>query len=161
MKARWSLLLSISLIGSILTATSPAGGTSRQLFRGLPVMPGGHVEGEQIVYEGGAVVVVPAAAESFDSCPDGKVCLFQNANWSGAMIQFTSCCAWENLSAYGFNNIASSWRNRKNVDAQIADGTGGASPRLCLNDNDFAGSMPAGWDNVASSIRVRDAGTYC
>lgn len=21
--------------------------------------------------------------------------------------------------------------------------------------------MPAGWDNVASSIRLRDAGTYC
>jgi Peptidase inhibitor family I36 len=130
-------------------------------FMGVRVMPGGVVAGDRIVYEGGSVVVVPAAGESFDSCPSGWVCLFANTNWQGAMVQFSSCCAWDNLSNFGFNNVASSWRNRKSVDAQIAIDVGGGGSKLCLNNNDFADSMPAGWDNVASSIRVRDAGTYC
>jgi hypothetical protein len=128
---------------------------------GVRVMPGGVVAGDRILYEGGTVIVVPAAAESFDSCPSGWVCLFASTSWQGSMIQFSSCCSWDNLSGYGFNNIASSWRNRKNVDAQIAIDAGGGGSKLCLNNNDSAGSMPAGWDDVASSIRVRDAGTYC
>jgi Peptidase inhibitor family I36 len=132
-------------------------------FRGVPVMPGGQVVGGQVVYEGGAVIVVPAGSgsESFDSCPAGKVCLFQDANWAGNMVQFSTCCAWDNLANYGFNNMASSWRNRLGVDAQIADGAGGGNPRLCLNSGSFASSMPAGWNDAATSIRVRDAATYC
>jgi hypothetical protein len=46
----------------------------------------------------------------------------------------------------------------KNVDAQIATDAGGGGSKLCLTNNDSASSMPAGWDNVASSIRVRDVG---
>ena len=126
-------------------------------------MDGGVIVGDRIVYEGGDVIVTPAGVggESFESCPNGYVCLFEDVNWEGTMIMFNSCCAWNNLSAYGFDNVASSWRNRKNVDAEIATLSGGGGSRLCLNNNSYSSSMPGGWDNAASSLRVRNAATYC
>jgi hypothetical protein len=132
-------------------------------LRGVRVMPGGVVVGDRIVYEDADVVVVPAGVgiEGFDSCPSGSLCLFEDTNWQGSLMQVTTCCAWRNLADFGFNNIASSWRNRKNVDGQIAMDAGGGGTRLCLNNNSYASSMPSGWNNTASSIRVRDASTYC
>jgi hypothetical protein len=123
-------------------------------------MPGGVVVGDRIVYEWGDVVVVPAAPESFDSCPSGYVCLFQDTNWGGNMFTTTST-TWVNLADYGFNDLTSSWRNRKNVDAQVGLNPGGAGSKLCLNNGSYASSMPSGWDNVVSPVRVRDASTYC
>lgn len=135
---------------------------ARGILDGVPVLPGGVIVDGRILYEGGAVVVVPAIGiESFDSCPSGYVCLFASTNWQGTMVQFNSCCAWKNLSAYGFNNTASSWRNRLSVDAQIAKDPDGGGSRLCLNNGAYASSMPSGWDNSASSIRVRDGAGYC
>jgi hypothetical protein len=124
------------------------------------VMPGGRLVGKRIIYRGGAVVVY-LAPTSFDTCSAGYVCLWQNISFDGAMVQYQSCCAWNNLADVGFDGVASSWRNRKSVDAQIAAGLAGGTPRLCLNNNSFGGSMPSGWNDVASSIRVRDASTYC
>lgn len=153
----------LSLV-SVVPAGSAGAGEERapNRFMGVRVAAGGVISGDRIVYEGGDVVVVPeGAGDSFDSCPNGYVCLFEDVNWGGSLIQLSSCCAWNNLSAYGFDNLASSWRNRKNVDAQIATGSGGGGSRLCLNNNSYSSSMPGGWDNVASSLRVRDASTYC
>jgi hypothetical protein len=130
-------------------------------FMGVRVMHGGVVIGSQIVYEGGNVVVTPGIGDTFDSCPSGWVCLFASTNWQGNMVQFSSCCAWNNLADYGFNNTASSWRNRLGVDAQLAMDASGGGSRLCLGNSSYASSMPSGWDNAASSIRVRDANTYC
>ena len=151
-------ILLVTMIAAPVVARPARGERGRF---GIPVMPGGVVVGDRIVYEGGAVVVVPAIVASFDSCPNGAVCLFEDTNWVGAMAQFTSCCAWNNLAAYGLNNIASSWRNRSSVDAQIAKDAGGGGAKLCLNNGSFSNSMPGGWDNVASSLRVRNAATFC
>jgi peptidase inhibitor family I36 len=150
----------------VLTVAAGAQALERggsQQFRGVPVMPGGIVVGDRIVYNGGDVVVVPAGAgiDSFGSCPSGYLCLFQDVNWGGNMVQISNCCAWNNLANFGFNEMASSWRNRKNVDGQIAQGADGNGSRLCLNNNSYASSLPAGWDNTVSSFRVRDAATYC
>lgn len=149
------------LLGLLMGVPVSAEAGDVERLGGVRVMPGGVVVDDRIVYEGGKVVVVPAAGESFDSCPTGNVCLFFDSNWQGDMVLFSSCCAWNNLSNYGFNNSASSWRNRKNVDAQLAMDAGGGGSKLCLNNNDYSSTMPGGWDNSASSIRVRDAGTYC
>ncbi len=77
------------------------------------------------------------------------------------MVQLNSCCSWHDLADYGFNNTTSSWRNRMGVDAQLAMDPSGGGSRLCLGNGSYASSMPSGWDNAASSIRVRDASTYC
>ena len=156
------LALTMPMVLALMTAgpSGPDTGEAERLM-GVRVMPGAVVLRDRILYEGGRVVVLPTTTEDFDSCPSGWVCLFAGTSWQGTMVQFSSCCAWNDLSSYGFDNVASSWRNRKNVDAQIATGSGGGGSRLCLNNNDSSSTMPAGWDNVASSIRVRDAGTYC
>lgn len=157
----------IARIGLIALASaslaSPASAQEGRFFRGIEVMPGGVIAGDRILYEEAGVIVVPngVGTQSFDSCPVGNVCLFANVSWTGNMVTFSSCCGWNNLSAFGFDNTASSWRNRLSVDAQLAKDPGGGGAKLCLNNGSFAGSMPAGWDNSASSIRVRDAGSYC
>ena len=149
------------LVAAILGA-GPVSSEPRS-FRGIQVMPGGTIAGDRIVYQTGDVIVVPAGPgiDGFDSCPSGSVCLFENTSWTGDMVAFSNCCAWNDLAAFGFNNVASSWRNRKSVDGQIAMTAGGGGTRLCLNNNSYSSSMPSGWDNAASSIRVRDASTYC
>jgi Peptidase inhibitor family I36 len=148
----------LMLAAAALPATADV--RSREL-RGVRVMPGGVVDGDRIVYEAGDVIVVPANGEGFDSCSSGYVCLFEYTAWQGNLIQLSACCAWHDLSSFGFNNLASSWRNRKNVDGQIAMGAAGGGTRLCLNNNSYSSTMPSGWDNTASSIRVRDASNYC
>ena len=154
-----TLLVCTSLV--LVPAIQAAQARPLSLFHGIRVMPGGVVVDGRILYEGGGVIVVPSAGRSFDSCPAGFACLFANTGWGGTMVAFSTCCAWNNLSAYGFDNAASSWRNRLSVDAQLAMGAGGGGTKLCLGNSASASSMPAGWDNAASSIRVRNSGAYC
>ena len=154
----------IVVLAMVLALAPPAGAAERPAARwlhGVRVMPGGAIVGNHIVYRGGDVIVVPSVGDSFDSCVSGFVCLFDSVGWTGSSVQFNSCCAWNNLSAFGFNDRASSWRNRMSVDAQIAKDPGGGGAKMCLNNGSFAASMPSGWDNAASSIRVRNAATYC
>lgn len=151
----------IALLLSFSGSQSVEAQGSREQHGGVAVMPGGTIVGGRIVYSGGDVVVVPNEGEAFDSCPNGWVCLFEDAAWQGNMLQFNTCCAWNNLSAFGFNNIASSWRNRMSVDAQIAKEPGGGGAILCLNNGSYSSTMPAGWDNAASSIRVRSISSVC
>ena len=122
--------------------------------------PTGIRGGGRIVYHGGDFMVKRAPA-AFDSCPSGYVCLWDGANYSGSLFAFNNCCAWINLSDYGFNNAASSWRNRMSVDAQLAMGADGNGSRLCLNNNSSDGNMGTTWNDAASSERIRDAGTFC
>ncbi len=154
-----TLLVCASLV--LVPAVQAAQARPLQAFHGVRVMPGGVVVDGRILYEGGGVIVVPSPGRSFDSCPAGFACLFANTGWGGTMVAFSTCCAWNNLSAYGFDNTASSWRNRLSVDAQIAMSAGGGGTKLCLGNSGSASTMPSGWDNAASSIRVRDSGAYC
>jgi hypothetical protein len=154
-----TLLVCGSLV--LVPAVPAAHARASETFHGIRVMPGGVVVDDRIVYAGGDIVVVPSVGRSFDSCPAGYVCLFADVNWGGSLVAFNTCCAWNNLSGYGFNETASSWRNRLNVDAQIAINAGGGGSKLCLGNSTSASSMPSGWDNAASSIRVRDSGAYC
>ena len=118
-----TLLVCASLV--LVPAVQAAQARPLQAFHGVRVMPGGVVVDGRILYEGGGVVVVPSPGRSFDSCPAGFACLFANTGWGGTMVAFSTCCAWNNLSAYGFDDTASSWRNRLSVDAQIAMSAGG------------------------------------
>jgi hypothetical protein len=160
MKGHRSRVLLVCWLVVLFSAIQYSAAADTRAASPVRVMRGGHLVGNRIIYRGGAVVVY-LAPTSFDTCSAGYVCLWQNINFDGAMVQYQSCCAWNNLANFGFDNVASSWRNRKNVDAQIAAGAGGGTPRLCLNNNSYSGFMPNGWDDVASSIRVRDASTYC
>ena len=113
----------------------------------------------QLVYDNGNVVVnlLPTAASD---CPLDWVCLWENPDFLGRMVQYRDCCPWYNLADVGLNNAASSWRNRKSVDAKVADFADGNGNRLCLNNGSQSSSMGA-WDNQATSIKIFSGSGAC
>jgi hypothetical protein len=114
---------------------------------------------DRIVREGGDVIRYLGPTAPGD-CPLDYVCLWTNQDYLGSMVAYRDCCAWNNLAGVGFNNIASSWRNRKSVDAKVADNADGNGAILCLNDGSQAASMGS-WDNQATSIKVFSGSGAC
>lgn len=114
---------------------------------------------DRVVMQGGDLILFPAMAAPSD-CPVDYVCLWANPEFIGGMVAFRDCCPWYNLADSGFNNVASSWRNRKSVDARIADFQDGNGNRLCLNSGSQAGSM-SGWDNQATSLKIYSSSAAC
>lgn len=109
------------------------------------------------VYDDGTRLVQVA---SFANCPDGWVCLWASQNYTGAMIQFQDRGVWLNLSAYGFNDTAESWRNRTNDDARVAAGAGGAGDMRCLGQNNGYSTFGT-FNDQASSIRIYKVNDIC
>jgi hypothetical protein len=97
------------------------------------------------------VALEPVAASD---CPSGWVCLWQHADFEGAMVMLHDCCAWENLADVGFNNMMSSWRNRKAVDAKVAELANGDGARLCLRSSSSDSWVGSAWNDSASSAKV-------
>ncbi len=74
--------------------------------------------------------------------------------WVHGTALFNDCCAWVNLADLGFNNIMSSWRNRKAVDAKVAEFADGGGERLCLDSFSNSAWVGSAWNDRASSIRI-------
>jgi hypothetical protein len=97
---------------------------------------------------------------SFSECPDGWVCIWEHSNYEGRMLQFQDRGYWQDLSAYNFNDKASSWRNRINQDARLSEHSGGGGALLCMQPNSSSSSM-GGWNDIASSIRLFKTSDVC
>lgn len=131
--------------------------TAMAAWPAVPTRAGGHAS-EGAVYGGDDPLVVPLAASD---CPVNYVCLWEHQDFVGTRVQYLSCCAWYNLADAGFNNTMSSWRNRKSVDAKVAENADGNGERLCLNDGGQNASVSAAWDNRASSIKIFSGSGAC
>jgi hypothetical protein len=108
-------------------------------------------------YSDGSQVVTAA---SFSDCPDGWVCLWTDANYSGRMLQFQDRGLWQNLTAWSFNDETSSWRNRTNDDAKLAQHLDGGGNQVCMQPNS-SNSMLTGFNDEATSIRIFKTSTVC
>jgi hypothetical protein len=108
-------------------------------------------------YSDGALVVAPAA---FNDCPDGWVCIWEDKDYSGRMLQFQDRGFWQDLTAYNFNDKTTSWRNRTNDDAKLAQHTGGLGTQICLQPNS-SNSQLTGFNDEASSIKIFKTATVC
>jgi|GEM_PF-2489100 len=108
-------------------------------------------------YSDGVKVSVVAA---YSDCPNGWVCIWEHAYYEGQMLQFQDRGYWQNLSAYGFNDKTSSWRNRINQDARLAENTNGGGNRICMQPNS-ANPALAWFNDLASSIRLYKTSTVC
>jgi hypothetical protein len=124
------------VLGLVLVISGQAGTPSRDAGTELPEV---------------RVLLAPVAASD---CPSGWVCLWQHPDFEGAMVMFHDCCAWENLADYGFNNMMSSWRNRKSVDAKVAELANGDGARLCLRSSSMDSRVGSAWNDTASSAKV-------
>lgn len=114
---------------------------------------------DRVVTRGGDVILFPSMAAPSD-CPADYVCVWANPDFIGSMVALRDCCNWYNLADWGFNNATSSWRNRKGVDAKIADYSDGNGNRLCLNNGSQSGSM-GNWDNRATSLKIFSGSGAC
>jgi hypothetical protein len=108
-------------------------------------------------YSDGAEVVEPA---SFNDCPDGWVCLWEDKEYSGRMLKFQSRGYWQNLTDYGFNDQTTAWRNRTNDDARLAEDINGGGTRICMQPNS-SNSQLTGFNDKASSIIIYKTATVC
>jgi Peptidase inhibitor family I36 len=115
------------------------------------------VSGKVTTFSDGNKVVEIA---SFNECPDGWVCIWEHSNYEGRMLQFQDRGFWQNLSAYNFNDKASSWRNRINQDARLSQHADGEGALLCMQPNSSSSSM-GGFNDLASAIRLYKTSDVC
>jgi hypothetical protein len=108
-------------------------------------------------YSDGNIVVAPAV---FSDCPDGWVCIWEDANYSGRMLQFQDRGFWQDLTAYNFNDKTSSWRNRINQDAKLSEDIGGGGTQICMQPQS-SNSLLTGFNDKASSIKLFKTADVC
>lgn len=94
-----------------------------------------------------------AAADAY-GCSDSYFCIYPGINFTGGRLQWHDInqgSNWVNLTDWGFNDSASSSRNRRDRDSWLAEHTNGGGDRHCYDshssDADFGG-----WSNDASSL---------
>lgn len=114
--------------------------------------------GESVTtFSDGSKLVSPA---SFSSCPSGWVCIWENKEYSGRMLEFQERGFWQNLTVYGFNDQTSSWANKTNDDAKLAQDINGGGNQICLQPQS-SNSQLTGFNDEASSIRIFTTSTVC
>jgi hypothetical protein len=105
-----------------------------------------------------------AAVDGY-GCEEYRLCLYDHTGWSGRGIMFGPATpdGWHNLSQWGWNDDASSQRNRRNNDSLIAEHTYGGGARYCADshtvDSSFNNNSPN--NDEASSIRNQDLDNWC
>lgn len=112
---------------------------------------------EVTTYSDGNIVIAPAA---FSDCEDGWVCIWEHANYAGRMLQFQDRGYWQDLTAYNFNDQASSWRNRINQDAKLSQHIQGGGTQVCMQPNS-SNSLLTGFNDEASSIKLFKTADVC
>lgn len=79
--------------------------------------------------------------------------LYSGTIYSGSLLAITQRGSIENLSIYGFDNITSSYKvGACSASFYSLANAGGTS--FASSANTWASSMPAGWDNILSSIYI-------
>lgn len=96
----------------------------------------------------------PMAAES--SC-SGYLKMYDYTGFAGPVLYLTTRLEWLNLTNYGFNQKASSYKIGpcSATFADLADGAGARYPTYLTEAYDQSSSMLSGWDNDVSSVYIR------
>jgi hypothetical protein len=144
-----------AVAGASSAQAATAQPTAAQLdpaFAAQPIKPGYVREGNDFIYEGGAVIISPAPAAASLPCPDPYVCLYRDSGWNGTRWIFRDHY-WQNLRTYGASDEVSSWSNHENRQAVLGWDSieQGKSPYLYLSAHAHASGM-GGWNDEASSV---------
>jgi hypothetical protein len=118
--------------------------------------------------DGDLIVDVVGSALTDGDCASGWVCLWEDADYAGQRIRFTACdyngdgmCDWVDLPQWGFNDLMSSWKNRKNVDAKWAYDVGGGATTRCMQAGGQSNWVGATDNDQASSLKIFKTSTAC
>lgn len=136
---------------------SAAGPTATPTVTSTTVSPSGVTT---TTYSDGAKVLEKATPFSFSECPSGWVCLWENKEYGGRMLQFQSRGYWQALETYNFNNKTTGWANRTNDDAKLADVSDGSGEQLCMQPQS-SNSQLTGYNDKASGIKIFTTNTVC
>jgi hypothetical protein len=98
----------------------------------------------QALTGGTSVAAVPA-------CASGWVCLWEAINGGGRRLIFQDD-VWQDLGAYGFANVMSSWRNTQSSGdvAYVADDSVGT---LSLAAGAYTANVGTLWNDIADSVQ--------
>lgn len=130
-------------------------------LNGVEVPSGGVKIGNTIVYTAGTSgITVPETAKdgtvtplAASDCPSAATCLFEHNNFTGRYWWGTGYNVNYNLVAYNFNDLASSWINRRSGHSRAFKHGIDTTPSLVLNSGSST-SLAAAWNDEISSIRV-------
>lgn len=93
-----------------------------------------------------------AAALAAQDCPSGWLCLYEHNDFKGLMKKFKDN-KWQQLSGYGFNDKASSWKNRLGRDACLSwDWPHQGSRKVSLSSGGSSTQLGS-WNDEASGVK--------
>jgi hypothetical protein len=140
-----------------LSAHPTAGQTAN--YRGAIVPAGGvEIRQGQLAYDGGSTILtIPEVGGTvspmdYSDCAAGYVCLWHDSGYNGRRLQFSST-GCHNLGDYGFNDEASSYRNRLNRYARLRKDANCKGDYLTM-DSGAASSSLGGFNDDASSVGI-------
>jgi hypothetical protein len=114
--------------GGFGMAQADTAGVQKQVDNVLAKSPGGkQISANQVAWNDGKVVLtIPLAGErsaraagepvttlGTANCPYTWTCLYEHANFDGRRLQFSACGYIQDLGAYGFSDMATSWHNNQ------------------------------------------------
>lgn len=163
MTAACAAIIGLGLFGSLAVAEEGSAGSQGATTEpapqvGSPTAVGVRV-GDEIFYEGGNVVATIGPA-AFDDCPASWLCLWEHASYAGRMVRFQDSGYWQSLVPYGFNDVTSSWRNRRAVDARLGENAGGGT-NICVGNGSSASYIGDAWNDRVSSVYITYSSTIC
>lgn len=160
MKNRMTYVLTIALMATFSLGAADSTGendpSTATTVRGA--FPNGLPEGavaidkDTVSFEDGKVILELGGEKGYYDCPYGWLCLFQDKDWEGRMLQFQDTGSWQNLTDYGFNDAMSSWRNRRSADSKWAWHINGNGTRRCMDSHSATSYVGSGDNDEASSI---------
>lgn len=144
--------------GNAALAAHPTAGRNVN-YRGT-IVPAGGVEISQgkIAYDGGKTILTVPEADgtvtpmAYSDCASGYLCLWQDSNYNGRRLQFSST-GCHNLGNYGFNDEASSWRNRLNRYARLRWDSNCNGNYITASSGASSSSMGS-WNDEVSSVGI-------
>ncbi|WP_117213169.1 peptidase inhibitor family I36 protein [Allorhizocola rhizosphaerae] len=119
-------LAAVLLVPATGAASGPPEGLQARIDAWLAASPGGkQISPNQIAWEGGRVVLTlpSVGVHGSPSCPAGRSCLYEHANWEGAMLSFDTC-GFRDMIDYGFIDMTSSWHNNRSTRSYLYNWTG-------------------------------------
>jgi len=99
--------------------------------------------------------LLAASRAGYSDCDARAFCLWQHSHYRGRMLQFFDSGYWQRLSNYGFNDEASSARNRRSRDTLVSDdldGNGNPGGRIPCFDSYSAAAHFGGFNDDASGV---------
>lgn len=119
------------------------------------------IDEDTVSFDNGDVILELSGTKGYSDCPSGWLCLWQDRDYAGRMLQFRSTGSWQNLTDYGFNDEMSSWRNRRSADSKWAWHIDGGGTIRCMDSFSSTSYVGSGDNDEASSVRNYTLDTHC